>query len=80
MFKVQKGLSASTFIMFEGSGYGLTAFVMGFYYEPEVSGITLATLPLLIISFGLLAYLMEKGGKILSKQTVHGRAVFLLLS
>jgi len=66
MVKVQKGLNASTFLMFEGSGYGITSFVMGFVYQAEVSGITLATLPLLIISFGLLAYLMEKGSKILS--------------
>jgi ATP-binding cassette subfamily B (MDR/TAP) protein 1 len=72
MVKVQKCLGASTFLMFEGSGYGLTAFVMGFYYEPEVSGITLATLPLLVISFGVMAYIMDKGGKTVS--AAYGKA------
>ena len=72
MFKVQKGLSASTFLMFEGTGYGVTSFVMGFVYQAEVSGITLATLPLLVISFGLMAYIMDKGGKIVTD--AYGKA------
>ena len=67
MVKVQKGLSAPAFMFFEGMGYGLGSLIMAFVYEPVVSGITLAAVPLLIIPASLMMYLMEHGAKIVNK-------------
>jgi ABC-type multidrug transport system fused ATPase/permease subunit len=72
MHKVQKGLSAPAFMLFEGLGYGLTSFIMGFVYHPETAGITLATVPLLIISASVMMYIVEKGGKIVT--SAYGKA------
>ena len=72
MVKVQKGLSSSSFAMFEGFGYGTGGLAMGFYYQPEVAAITLATVPLLIVPFSVIFYIVENGQKIIAK--AYGKA------
>ena len=69
MVKVQKGLKA-TMPMCEGLGYGFGSLVVCFVPSignPEVAGITFATVPLLIVPALLMMNVMENGGKVVDK-------------
>ena len=66
MTKVQKGLAAPAFMLFEGIGYGTAGFALGFFYEAEVAGVTLATVPLLILPATVMMSVVENGAKAIS--------------
>jgi ABC-type multidrug transport system fused ATPase/permease subunit len=72
MVKVQKGLSSQAMMFWEGLGYGMGSLIMGFVYQPVVSGITLAAVPLLIGPAGVIMHIVEKGGEIVTK--AYGQA------
>ena len=61
-----------TFMMFEGLGYGLGSFIMAFYYQWEVTLITLSTIWLLVIPAGWMMYTINTKQKVLSK--AYGKA------
>ena len=72
MVKLQKGVGGMTFMMFEGLGYGLGSFIMAFYYQWEVTLITLSTIWLLVIPAGWMMYTINTKQKVLSK--AYGKA------
>lgn len=63
MAKVEKGLGGSVFVLFEGVGYGVGGLVVGLIYQPAVAGITLATVPLLILPASALMYVLQNGSQ-----------------
>lgn len=73
--KCLQGLSASAFVVFEGLGYGVSSFIVAFLYQAEVAGVTLAAVPLLIISAGIMMFIMENVNKVVT--TAYGKVKLL---
>ena len=76
MVKVQKGLSSQSMQVFEGLGYGTGGLAMGFYFQPEVAAITLATVPLLILP----ASVILSSSNLLFASTCSSSIVFSVFS
>ena len=74
MVKVQKGLKAQNMICI-GMGMGFGSVVIAFYPtlgQPAVAGVTLLTVPLLMIAASVMMYFVESGEKLRSK--AYGQA------
>ena len=75
--KVQKGLK-QTRMIFLGFCYGTGGLVMAFmpsFGHPAVAAITVATVPLLIVSASVMMYFVENGAKLVSKAYGHAGGI-----
>ena len=69
MVKIQKAFKAQT-MLFVGIGYGGGGFILAFVPQlgnPEVAGVTLLSVPILICSAVAMMYLVEHGSKMITK-------------
>lgn len=69
MVKVQKGFKSLPMI-FMGLGYGFGGMVFAFlpqYGHPAVAGVTVATVPLLVLAGSGMMYFVENAGKLVTK-------------
>ena len=73
---MQKGLAASTFIIFEGLGYGFGSVIVAFAYEARVAGVTMAAVPVLVIAASVCMYIAVEGAKIVNN--AYGQAHSIL--
>eukprot|EP00239_Pterosperma_sp_CCMP1384_P007040 CAMPEP_0197854810 /NCGR_PEP_ID=MMETSP1438-20131217/25381_1 /TAXON_ID=1461541 /ORGANISM="Pterosperma sp., Strain CCMP1384" /LENGTH=266 /DNA_ID=CAMNT_0043469691 /DNA_START=157 /DNA_END=953 /DNA_ORIENTATION=+ len=80
--KIQSGLSAQTFVFFEGFGYGFGSLIMAFVYDWRVAGITMLTIPLLAGPAYVAMDIVTNGSAVIKKayETAGGVATEALFS